>query len=133
MDATFFQDICVSLQSDPLALKFKDHSEIPILGDYQAMKFQFLDSEIIDSESRDHLVPCPWIHRSHEGEMPQYDIDPRFMFKNGLLYYQRLLYVSKGPCRLQVLQSRYNFLSAGHFGLNKTMELISKEFRWPQM
>ena len=65
--------------------------------------------------------------------MPQDDIDPRFQFRDGLLYYEGLLYIPEGPCRLRVLQSRHNFPSAGHFGFNKTMELISRDFWWPQM
>ena len=65
--------------------------------------------------------------------MPQDDTNPRFQFRDGLLYYEGLLYVPEGPCRLRVLQSRHDFPSAGHFGFNKTMELISRDFWWPQM
>ena len=32
--------------------------------------------------------------------MPQDDIDPRFQFCDGLLYYEGLLYVPEGSCRL---------------------------------
>jgi hypothetical protein len=42
---------------------------------------------------------------------------------DGLLYYQRLLYILDGPYRLQILQSCYDFHIVGHFGFNKTMEL----------
>jgi hypothetical protein len=52
---------------------------------------------------------------------------------DGLLYYQRLLYIPNDPCRLQVLQSCHDFPDVGHFGFNKTMELISRDFWWPQM
>ena len=65
--------------------------------------------------------------------MPQDDTDPRFQFRDRLLYYEGLFYVSEGPCRLQVLQSRHDFPSARHFGFNKTMELISRDFWWSQM
>jgi hypothetical protein len=47
---------------------------------------------------------------------------------DGFLYYQGLLYIPDGPCRLQVLQSRHDFPTARHFGFNKTMELISRDF-----
>ena len=105
MDAKFLQDICVSLQSDPLALKFKSHSEIPRSGDVQDMDSQNPEIEIIDSASPNLSTSCPRIHRSHGGETPRDDTDPRFQFQDGLLYYQGLLYVPEGPCRLQVLQS----------------------------
>lgn len=55
------------------------------------------------------------------------------MFKDGLLYYKGLLYVPEGPLRLQVLQARHDLPAAGHFGFNKTMELLSRDFWWPQM
>ena len=35
VDATFLQNIRISLQSDPLALKFKSHYDIPSSGDVQ--------------------------------------------------------------------------------------------------
>jgi hypothetical protein len=52
---------------------------------------------------------------------------------NGFLYYQGLLYIPNGPCRLQVLQSYHDFSTTGHFGFNKTMELISHDFWWKHM
>jgi hypothetical protein len=52
---------------------------------------------------------------------------------NGLLYYQELHYIPDGLCRLRILQSRHDFPTVRHFGFNKTMELISCDFWWPQM
>jgi hypothetical protein len=37
-------------------------------------------------------------------------------------------YILDGSYRLQVLQSCHNFLTTGHFGLNKTRELILRNF-----
>ena len=133
VDAAFLQDIRVSLHSDPLALKFKSHSKILDSGDVLVMDSQLPDSEDIDSESPNLPTLRSRIHRSHGGETPRDDTDPRFQFKDGLLYYQGLLYVPEGLCRLRVLQSRHDFPAAGHFGFNKTMELISRDFWWPQM
>lgn len=98
VDANFFQDICISLQTDPLALKYKSHSNIFSHGDVHIMDSQILNSKVIDLEEPNSSVPCPRIHRSHEGEMPQDDIDPRFQFCDGLLYFEELLYVPEGPC-----------------------------------
>jgi hypothetical protein len=52
---------------------------------------------------------------------------------DGLLYYEGLLYIPDGPCRLQVFQFYHDFLPAGYFGSNKTMELIFRDFWWPQI
>jgi hypothetical protein len=49
------------------------------------------------------------------------------------LYFEEQLYIPKGPVQLRVLQSRHDFPTAGHFGFNKTLELISPDFWWPQM
>lgn len=43
------------------------------------------------------------------------------------------IYVSEGKTRLRVLQAHHDFPAAGHFGYNKTLELISRDFWWPQM
>ena len=57
----------------------------------------------------------------------------QFKVEGDLLYFEERLYIPKGPVRLRVLQSRHDFPAAGHFGFNKTLELISRDFWWPQM
>jgi len=121
VDASFLQDIQVSLKFDPLALKLKNNA-----GIFNPKGCPSPGSEVIDSESPNQPTSSSRVSRSH-------DVDPRFQFQDGLLYYQGLLYVPKGPCQLQMLQSRHNSPSMGHFGYNKTMELISKDFWWLQM
>jgi hypothetical protein len=93
------------LLSDPLALKFKQScaDSRPQNGQIEVPDSQTLDSEILDPELLDFLNPSSRVHRSHEGERPQDDTDQRFQFTDGLLYYQGLLYIPDGPCRLQIL------------------------------
>ena len=100
MDVAFLQDIRVNLQSNPLALKFKSHSDSSNLREIQTLDSQISDSMVIDSESPNQTISSPQVYRSQGGEMPQDDTDPRFQFRDGLLYYERLLYVPEGPCRL---------------------------------
>ncbi len=57
----------------------------------------------------------------------------KFKIEDGLLYFEGRLYIPEGPPRLHILQSRHDFPAAGHFGFNKTMELIFQDFWWPQM
>ena len=133
MDVAFLQDVRISLQSDPLALKFKSHSDSSNLGEIQTLDSQIPDSMVIDSKSPNQTISNPRVYKSQGGEMSQDDTDPRFQFRDRLLYYEGLLYVLEGSCQLRVLQSQHDFLSAGYFGFNKTMELISKDFWWPQM
>jgi hypothetical protein len=56
-----------------------------------------------------------------------------FEFKNELLFYKDLLYVPPGMARLEILQARHDFPSVGHFGYNKILELVSRDYWWPQM
>jgi hypothetical protein len=126
MDSTFLMDVCISLLSDPLALKFKQSCTDfrPQNSQIKVPTSQIPDSKTLDLESQDSLNSNSRIHKSHKGKRPQDDTDPRFQFMDELLYYQRLLYILDGPCRLQVLQSRHDFSTIGPFGFNKTMELI---------
>ena len=49
-------------------------------------------------------------------------------FKDDLFYYHGLLYIPLGPNRLKVFQMRHDLCAARHFGFNKTMELISRDY-----
>jgi hypothetical protein len=57
----------------------------------------------------------------------------KFKFVDDVLYFEEHLYKPEGPTRLRVLQARHDFPVAGHFGFNKTLELISQDFWWLQM
>ena len=57
MDAAFLQHIRVSLQTDPLALKFKNNSSISNPGEYPCWDSQVPDSEVIDLESPNQPTP----------------------------------------------------------------------------
>jgi hypothetical protein len=88
VDASFLQDIRISLKFDSLALKLKNNA-----GSFNRRGFPSPGSEIIDLESPNQPTSNSRVSRSH-------DVDPRFQFQDGLLYYQGLLYVLEGPCRL---------------------------------
>ena len=51
-----------------------------------------------------------------------------FEFKDELLFYKDLLYAPPGNLRLQILQAHHDFPSARHFGYNKTLESISRDY-----
>ena len=55
---------------------------------------------------------------------------------SGLLLLHRRVYVpdyrpEQGNLRTRVLQEKHNHLTAGHFGFNKTLELIRRDYTWP--
>jgi hypothetical protein len=57
----------------------------------------------------------------------------KFKLVDDLLYFEECLYIPEGPARLRVLQVHHDFSAAGYFGFNKTLELISRDFWWPQI
>jgi hypothetical protein len=105
VDPVFLKDIYISLLSNLLTLKFKQsYADFrPQNGQIEVPDFQTPDLKILDPESLDFYNSSSRINRSQEGERPRDDIDPRFQFIDGLLYYQGLLYILDSPCRLQVL------------------------------
>ena len=49
------------------------------------------------------------------------------------MYRGSLLYVPDGVARLQVLETCHDSPLAGHFGISKTMQLITRTYWWPQI
>ena len=63
---------------------------------------------------------------NHRGEPPIASID------DGLLYHKLRPYAPKG-LQQAIMQSDHDSRIAGHFGKNKTIELIKRNFWWPHM
>jgi hypothetical protein len=55
-----------------------------------------------------------------------------FMIEDGILYRKMKLWVPKDLIQT-VLESEHNSRIAGHFGQDKTIELIRRHFWWPKM
>ena len=53
------------------------------------------------------------------------EVNDEFEFKNELLYFNKLLCIPLGPTQLKIIHMCHDLLAVGHFGFNKTMELIS--------
>ena len=51
-----------------------------------------------------------------------------FEIRDGLIYFQGLLYVPNGAACLQVLQHRHDARLAGHFGIHKTADLVARDY-----
>mgnify|MGYP000155538084 CR=1 FL=1 len=57
----------------------------------------------------------------------------QFYWHGGFLFRQNLLYVPNGRARLQVLQHCHDTQMARHFGVHKTLELVSQQYWWPRL
>jgi hypothetical protein len=69
-------------------------------------------------------------------EWPRYpnrdDLD-HFEQQDGLLLRNNLIYVPEGPIRLKILRECHDNTLAGHFGMVRTHELVSRNYWWPKM
>lgn len=57
----------------------------------------------------------------------------KFTLQNGLLFRGGQLCVPKGSMRENLIQEKHNGCLSGHFGLNKTLELVQCFYYWPRM
>lgn len=90
-----------------------------------------VDSTLI-KQFQSSMSSDPLIHDIRNPSSKSHDMS-KFEFKNNLLYFEGHLYIPKGEVRLRVLQACHNFPTTWHFEYIKTLELISKDFWWPQM
>ena len=56
------------------------------------------------------------------------EFNDKFEFNDGLFYFKGLLYIPPGLTQFKIIQMCHDLLVIGHFGFNKTMELISQNF-----
>lgn len=54
-----------------------------------------------------------------------------YALKSGLLFYNDLIYVPTVQLRLDILRESHDSPTAGHFGINKTVELVTRNYWWP--
>ena len=56
-----------------------------------------------------------------------------FTWYDGLLFRSNQLYIPDGSCRLQVLQHCHDSAMVGHYGVHKTLELVTRNYWWPDL
>src|SRR3979490_1683109 len=89
-----------------------------------------MDTERIITNIHQTLASDPTAQK-HLGstEDPKWQTNPE-----GLLLFDRQIYVPESQdLRLQVLQFKHDHILLGHFGINKTFELVRRDFNWPGM
>jgi hypothetical protein len=52
---------------------------------------------------------------------------------NGKLMKDGLIFIPTEELQLEILKQRHDSRTAGHFGIHKTVELITRDFWWPQL
>jgi Integrase zinc binding domain len=89
-----------------------------------------MDSEKLHANILAHLASDP-VAQKHLVDTS----DPRWtQTDNGFLRHDDRIYVPKSEnLRLQVLQYKHDYILSGHFGQNKTLALIRREYTWPRL
>ena len=78
----------------------------------------------------DHIIPDR--SSSSQSKFSRMDYG-KFRCHDGLLFRNNQMYIPDVPSRLQVLQYCHDSPLAGHFGVQKTLELVTRNYWWPQL
>jgi hypothetical protein len=75
----------------------------------------------------DHIIPSRT--SCSKSKVPRVDYS-MFKWHDGLLFRNNQIYAPAGPSRLQIMQYCHGSPLAGHFGVHKTLELITRNYWW---
>ena len=70
---------------------------------------------------------CQEFENNFHGEFADYTL------QNGLLFKGNQLCVPRGSMRENLIQEKHNGSLSGHFGINKTLELVQRYYFWPKL
>ena len=90
--------------------------EAKILG-FEMIKPLYLE----DPELRDKYVECT--------QRPQ----GPFYIQNGFLFKNNRLCIPRSPLRNTLVKEVHEGTLAGHFGIQKTLDMLAQHFFWPKM
>ena len=98
----------------------------PVLQAVSLMDIDQLHSDIRSALSTD---PIASIHLKSEKPDPRWSLN-----SDGLLRRDNRIYVpDSDDLRLRVLRYKHDHPTAGHFGQNKTINLVQREYTWPRL
>ena len=114
----------------PARLQAVEVSDVPVDSNILNCIRQDLQVDLFAQEVLDHIDP----NRAScsKAQHPHVDYNP-FTWQNDLLFYKGLLYVPDRSSHLKVLRHFHETYLAGHFGIQKTIELVSRAFWWPKL
>ena len=88
-------------------------------------------SDVFVQEILDHIIPNRV--SSPQSKLSRMDY-AKFRWHDGLLFRNNQMYIpDDATSRLQVLQYCHDSPLAGHFGVQKTLELVTRNYWWPQL
>uniref|UniRef100_A0A670KNJ5 Gypsy retrotransposon integrase-like protein 1 n=1 Tax=Podarcis muralis TaxID=64176 RepID=A0A670KNJ5_PODMU len=88
-----------------------------------------VDLEAVRRALRDDSFARAKMAEAHRGTAAT----DEFQVRDGLLLRKGAIYVPGDDLRAKVLQQLHDAPTAGHFGTEKTIELVARDFWWPRM
>jgi len=96
-----------------------------------ALEITLLSSEQKEAIKQDAKLDDEYI-RLCKAVSKKENIDTNYAIKEDILTWKGRIYVPKGM-KKKVMKSEHDSKVAGHFGRDRTMELITRNFYWPKM
>jgi len=105
-------------------------------NEYETIQTSAMDVEPLLPEAKERIEEKAMVDERYRDLCKQIssggNIDGNFTIANELLCWKNRIYVPEG-LRQQVIQSEHDSKVAGHFGRERTMELLSRNFYWTNM
>jgi len=107
--------------------------ELDIKDEYETIQISAMDVEQLLPEAKERIKEKAVLDERYRALCKQVSsgevIDKNFTMSDGLLCWKNRIYVPEG-LRQRVIQSEHDSKVAGHFGRERTMELLSRNFYW---
>jgi len=105
----------------------------PVLRAATLINFETLHSDILEGLQADSVAQERIKELESGSELTHWTLS-----SSGLLLFDSRIFVPDytsplGNLRLRILQEKHDHVTAGHFGQNKTLELVRREYTWPQL
>jgi len=104
--------------------------------EYKIIQISAMDVDQLLPEAKERIKEKAMLDEKYRDICKQIssggNIDGNFSIMNELLWWKNTIYVPEG-LRQRVIQSEHDSKAAGHFGRERTLELLSRNFYWTNM
>ncbi|KZZ94683.1 Ribonuclease H-like protein [Ascosphaera apis ARSEF 7405] len=118
-------DLMTKKKENRALFKLNESNELTLESQHLLATRMIIEESDLYDQIRKELKKDDWVKA----------IDPkteRFIWQDGLLLYKGLIYVPPSV-RKRIMSENHDEPTAGHFGVDKTMEKITRTYYWPAM
>ena len=99
-------------------------NQLQLFATYIRTNKLFLNTIAVDA-STDGLTKDVTENFNNQAKGETQNDRDKFEFRDKFMFRNNLIYISEGPCRLRIMKECHDDALVGHFGIVKTLELIS--------